>query len=210
MVRSQEIKVLVVDDHPVVVSGCKAMLEVGEQRVFGADNAKNGLKSFLKMKPDVVLLDITLPDVSGFELLRRILKADPGAHVIMFSMNTDPSVVVRAIELGAKGFLAKNGDPRELVAAVRIVAKGEAYISRTIATSVALDTANARAKPLSKLNKRELEIIRLLAKGRKIAEIAEALDISYKTVANTTSLLKKKMGARSHSDLIRLAVEINV
>jgi len=210
MARSQEIKVLVVDDHPVVVSGCKAMLEADDQHVVGADSAKSGLKTFLKMKPDVVLLDITLPDVSGFELLRRILKADPDAHVVMFSMNTDPTVVVRAIELGAKGYLAKNGDPRELSAAIKSVAKGEAYISPAIATSVAFDTANARARPLSKLNKRELEIIRLLAKGRKIAEIADALDISYKTVANTTSLLKKKMNARSHSDLIRLAIEINV
>lgn len=210
MARAEEIKVLVVDDHPVVVSGCRAMLEAGEKRVFGADSAKSGLKSFLKLKPDIVLLDITLPDVSGFELLRRILKADPDAHVIMFSMNTDPSVVLRSIELGAKGFLAKNGDPRELAAAVRSVANGESYISPAIATSVAFDTASARAKPLSRLNKRELEIVRLLARGRKIAEIADALDISYKTVANTTSLLKKKMNARSHSDLIRLAVEINV
>ena len=120
MVRSQNIKVLVVDDHAVVVSGCRAMLESDDQRVYGADDAKSGLKSYLKIKPDVVLLDINLPDLSGFELLRRILKADPDALVIMFSMNTDPSVAVRSIELGAKGFLAKNGDPRELAAVGRV------------------------------------------------------------------------------------------
>jgi DNA-binding NarL/FixJ family response regulator len=209
MLRHRDIKVLVVDDHPVVISGCAALLTEDTQ-VFGADNAKSGLKAFLRKKPDVVLLDVTLPDISGFELLRRILKADPNANVIMFSMNTDPSVAMRSIELGAKGFVAKNGNPRELTNAIRRVREGERYISPSIATAVALESATARAKPLSVMNRREIEVVRLLARGKKIAEIAEILDISYKTVANVTSLLKKKVGARSHADLIRLAIEMQV
>jgi DNA-binding NarL/FixJ family response regulator len=204
-------KVLIVDDHPVVLSGCRSLF-AGDStvRIEEAADAKSGHRAFVQKKPDVTVIDINLPDVSGFELMRRIRKDDPGAKVIMFSMNDDPAFVVRALEMGAQGYVSKSDDPRVLMRAVRKVAAGENFISPQLAEAVTFSAAAIKASPATQMSARELEILRLLARGEKIAEVADALDISYKTVANTTSLLKQKLGAKNHSDLIRIAVEMGL
>jgi DNA-binding NarL/FixJ family response regulator len=204
-------KVLIVDDHPVVLSGCRALF-VGDAsvRIEEAVDAKSGHRAFLQKKPDVTVIDINLPDLSGFELMRRIRKDDPDAKIIMFSMNNDPAFVVRAVDLGAQGYVSKADDPRVLVKAVRKVAAGDNFISPDLAEAVTFSGAAIKANPASQMTARELEILRLLGRGDKIVEVAEALDISYKTVANTTSLLKQKLGAKNHSDLIRVAVEMGL
>jgi DNA-binding NarL/FixJ family response regulator len=204
-------KVLIVDDHPVVVSGCRSLFASDPSvKINGAGDAKAGYYAFVQDKPDVVVIDIKLPDVSGFELMRQIRKEDPDARIIMFSMNDDPAFVVRAVEMGAQGYLSKSDDPRLFVKAVHKVAAGENYISPHLAEAVTFSAAAVKADPASRMTSRELEILMLLRRGDKIAEIADALGISYKTVANTTSLLKQKLGAKSHSDLIRIAVEMNL
>jgi DNA-binding NarL/FixJ family response regulator len=204
-------KVLIVDDHPVVLSGCRSLFAGDSSiRIEEAGDARSGHRAFSQKKPDVTVIDINLPDVSGFELMRRIRKDDPDAKVIMFSMNDDPAFVVRAIEMGAQGYVSKSDDPRVLMRAVRKVAAGENFISPQLAEAVAFSGAAIKASPATQMSARELEILRLLARGDKIAEVAEALDISYKTVANTTSLLKQKLGAKNHSDLIRIAVEMGL
>jgi DNA-binding NarL/FixJ family response regulator len=142
--------------------------------------------------------------------MRRIRKEDPEAKIIMFSMNDDPAFVVRAIELGAQGYVSKGDDPRMLVNAVRKVAAGVNFISPPLAEAVTFSGASMKANPVSQMTARELEILRLLGRGDKILEVADILEISYKTVANTTSLLKQKLGAKSHSDLIRIAVEMEL
>jgi DNA-binding NarL/FixJ family response regulator len=204
-------KVLIVDDHPVVLSGCRALF-VGDAtvKIEEAVDAKSGHRAFLQKKPDVTVIDINLPDLSGFELMRRIRKDDPEAKIIMFSMNNDPAFVVRAVDLGAQGYVSKADDPRVLVKAVRKVAAGDNFISPDLAEAVTFSGAAIKANPASQMTARELEILRLLGRGDKIVEVAEALDISYKTVANTTSLLKQKLGAKNHSDLIRIAVEMGL
>ena len=128
----------------------------------------------------------------------------------MFSMNDDPAFVVRAIELGAQGYLSKGDDPRLFVKAVRKVMAGEKFISPQLAEAVTFAGAAIKANPSAQMNPRELEILRLLGRGDKIVEVADALGISYKTVANTTSLLKQKLGAKNHSDLVRIAVEMEL
>ena len=204
-------KLLIVDDHPVIVSGCRSLFASDPSvSIEEAVDEKSGLRSFLSKRPDVTIIDINLPDLSGFELMRRIHKEDPEARIIMFSMNDDPAFVVRAIELGAHGYVSKGDDPRLLVKAVRKVAAGENFITPHLAQTVTFSGAAIRANPATTLTARELEILRLLGRGDKIVEIATALDISYKTVANTTSMLKQKLGARNHSDLIRLAVEMGL
>jgi len=204
-------RVLIVDDHPVVVSGCRSLFasDVSVQ-IEEAGDAKSGHEAFVTRKPDVTIIDINLPDVSGFELMRRIRKEDPDAKIIMFSMNDDPAFVVRAVEMGAQGYVAKGDDPRMLMKAVRKVASGDNFISPQLAEAVTFSGAAIKANPASQMNARELEILRLLGRGHKIVEVADALDISYKTVANTTSLLKQKLGAKNHSDLIRIAVEMGL
>jgi DNA-binding NarL/FixJ family response regulator len=156
------------------------------------------------------VIDIKLPDVSGFELMRRIRKDDPDAKIIMFSMNDDPTFVVRAIELGAQGYVSKGDDPRMLVKAVRKVAAGFNFVSPQLAEAVTFSAASIKANPASQMTAREMEVLRLLGRGDKIVEVADALEISYKTVANTTSLLKQKLDAKNHSDLVRIAVEMGL
>ena len=211
MQAARKTKVLIVDDHPVVVSGCRAVF-AGDRsiQIISAPNEREGMKAFRQSKPHVSIIDINLPGVSGYELLRKIRKEDPDAKVIMFSVNDDPAFVVRAVELGAKGFVCKGDDPRSLVEAVHEVAKGTSFISPQLAKSVTFSSAETRAHPAGHLNNRELEILRMLAKGRKIAEIADALDLSYKTIANTTTMLKQKLGAQAHADLVRIAVEFDI
>ncbi|WP_426527945.1 response regulator transcription factor [Bradyrhizobium sp. McL0615] len=200
-------KVLIVDDHPVVLSGCRSLFASDNTvKVEEATDAKSGHRAYLARKPDVTVIDIQLPDVSGFELMRRIRKDDPDARIIIFSMNDDPALVIRAIELGAQGYVSKGDDPRMLVKAVRKVAAGDNFISPQLAFS----GASIKANPASQMTARELEILRLLGRGDKIVEVANALEISYKTVANSTSLLKQKLGAKNHSDLIRIAVEMGL
>jgi DNA-binding NarL/FixJ family response regulator len=203
--------VLNVDDHPVVLSGCRSLFGADNSvKIDEASDAKAGHRAYVSKRPDVTVIDINLPDVSGFELMRRIRKDDPEAKIIMFSMNDDPAFVVRAVEMGAQGYVSKTDDPRVLVKAVRKVAAGDNFISPQLAEAVTLSGAAIKANPASLMSARELEILRLLGRGDKIVEVAEALGISYKTVANTTSLLKQKLGAKNHSDLIRIAVEMGL
>jgi DNA-binding NarL/FixJ family response regulator len=204
-------RILIVDDHPVVLSGCRALFASDSSiRIDDACDAKSGHRAFVQKKPDVTIIDINLPDVSGFELMRRIRKDDPEAKIIMFSMNDDPAFVVRAVEMGAQGYVSKGDDPRLFVKAVRKVAAGDHFITPQLAEAVTFSSAAIKANPVSQMTSRELEILRLLGRGDKIVEVADALEISYKTVANTTSLLKQKLGAKNHSDLIRIAVEMGL
>jgi DNA-binding NarL/FixJ family response regulator len=204
-------KVLIVDDHPVILSGCRSLFASDNTvQIEEATDAKSGHRAYLAMKPDVTVIDIKLPDVSGFELIRRIRKDDPEARIIIFTMNDDPALVVRAIEMGAQGYVSKGDDPRMLVKAVRKVAAGDNFISPHLAEAVTFSGASIKANRASQMTARELEILRLLGRGDKIVEVANALEISYKTVANTTSLLKRKLGAKNHSDLIRIAVDMEL
>src|SRR5258708_5373713 len=204
-------RVLIVDDHPVVLSGCRSLFASDNSvKIDEATDAKSGHRAYMAKRPDVTVIDIKLPDVSGFERMRSTSRDDRDAKTIMFSMNDDPACVVRAIEMGAEGYVSKGDDPRMLVKAVRKVAAGDNFISTQLAEAVTFSGASIKANPASQMTARELEILRLLGRGDKIVEVADALEISYKTVANTTSLLKQRLGAKNHSDLIRIAVEMGL
>jgi two-component system, NarL family, invasion response regulator UvrY len=201
-------RVLIVDDHPMVIAGCRGMLSgQSDIEVLEARDADAALEAHASAQPDVIILDINLPGLSGFELLRRMLKRKPDTKAIVFTMNDDPVFAARSIEHGAKGYLAKSEDPALFVKAVRMVAAGERYLSNQFAQKLAFFDQKHGANPLEGLNGRELEILRLLAEGKGMAEIAHIMRVSYKTVANSCSLLKRKLGARSRADLIRIAVE---
>jgi len=200
-------RVLIVDDHPIIVAGCSAMLagEAGVE-VFEARDAETGLAAYLEAKPDVAVVDIALPGASGFELTRRILRHDGAARIVIFSMNDDPIFAARAIEAGAKGYVTKNGDPFLLLRALQEVALGRIFLTPPIAGRRA-DEAKPLDNPLSRLSAREMEILRLLGKGLALAEIAHETGLSYKTIANSTALMKRKLNARTPMDLVRIAFE---
>jgi DNA-binding NarL/FixJ family response regulator len=201
-------QVLIVDDHPIIVAGCSAMLAgEGDIEVAAARDAETGLAAFLAQKPDVTVVDIAMPGLSGIELTRRILECDPEARIVVFSMNDDPIFAARAIEAGAKGYVTKNDDPYLLLKAVREVAEGGVFLMPKIANQLAFEKSGAAVSPLSALTARELEILRLLGAGLGMAEIAEATQVSYKTIANSCSIMKRKLGARTPMELMKIALE---
>jgi DNA-binding NarL/FixJ family response regulator len=208
-------RVLIVDDHPIVASGCRALLAGqgdirGEIVLMDAPDAESGERVFTAEHPDVCVIDINLPTVSGFELARRILARDPSARIIMFSMNDDPIFAARAIEIGAKGYVSKSGDPNDLVEAIRQVGKGDTYLPTAMARSIAFAGPAFAQNPLSKLSAKEMEILRLLSAGKSLSEIAWLVHSSYKTVANTSSIMRQKLGVRTSAELVRLAIESGV
>jgi two-component system, NarL family, invasion response regulator UvrY len=201
-------RVLIVDDHPIVASGCRALFaDDAGIAILEAADAESGERVFVAEQPDVCIVDINLPTVSGFELARRILALDASARIIMFSMNDDPVFAARAIEIGAKGYVSKSGDPHDLVEAIREVGNGGVYLSAAIARSVAFAGPAFAQSPLSKLTSREIEILRLLSAGKSLSEIAWLVHSSYKTIANTSSIIRQKLGLRSASELVRFAIE---
>ena len=204
-------RVLIVDDHPIVASGCRAVLaDDPDIALLEAPDAESGERVFLAEHPDICVIDINLPTVSGFELARRILARDEHARIIMFSMNDDPIFAARAIEVGAKGYLSKSGDPCDLIEAIRQVGKGGTYLPREMAQSIAFAGPAFAQSPLSRLTSREMEVLRLLSTGKSLSEIAWLVHASYKTVANTSSIMRQKLGVRTSAELVRLAIEHGV
>jgi DNA-binding NarL/FixJ family response regulator len=204
-------RILVADDHPIVASGCRTVLaDEPDIVLLEAPDAESAERVFTAERPDICLIDINLPTVSGFELARRILAQDAQARIIMFSMNDDPVYVSRAIEVGAKGFVSKTGDPQDLVDALQEVAKGGVYLPPALAQSMAFAGPKVARNPLSKLNSREMEILRLLGAGKSLSEIAWMVHAPYKTVANTSAIIRQKLGVRTAAELVRLAIESGV
>jgi DNA-binding NarL/FixJ family response regulator len=201
-------RILIVDDHPIVASGCRALLSgTPDIGIVEAADAESGEAAFVSERPDICILDINLPGVSGFELARRILARDAAARIIMFSMNDDPLFAARAIETGAKGYVSKSGDPADLVEAIRKVGEGGVFLPAAIAQSIAFAGAGLADNRLAKLTQREIEILRLLGAGKSLSEIAWLVHASYKTIANTSSMMRQKLGLRSSSELVRFAIE---
>jgi len=204
-------RVLIVDDHRIVASGCRALFgDDPEIVILEASDAESGERVFVDERPDICVLDINLPTVSGFELARRILARDGAARIIIFSMNDDPIFAARAIEVGAKGYVSKTGDPCDLMEAVREVGKGGTYLPPALARSIAFAGPAFAKSPLSKLTSREMEILRLLSAGKNLSEIAWLVHASYKTVANTSSIMRQKLGVRTSAELVRLAIKSGV
>ena len=210
-VHKRPTKVLIVDAHPLVLPGYRSLFaDDRDLQIVGAADACSGYIAFVQEKAEIVVVNIALPDVSGFDLIRRIRRENPDIGIIVFSMDQDPALVVRAVEMGAQGYLSKSDDPSHFAQAIRNVRAGENYISPNLATTLTFYPGNVQNSRESKLTKREFEVLVLLRRGDTIAEIAKDLALSYKTVANATSLVRKKLGAKSHSDLIRIAVEMKL
>ena len=201
-------KALLIDDHSIVRAGLRRVLAaLPEFGILEAANGRDALALVRAERPDLVVLDLNLPGVGGFELLKRIVAEHPAARVLVFSMQTEALFASRALLAGARGYMSKNASPAELLTAIRRVAQGGRYIEAEIAQELALQTAG-RSQPWQQLTERDIEIVRLLGAGRTLAEIADTLGLGYKTVANTCSQIKSKLGVGRTADLIRLSSEI--
>ena len=153
----------------------------------------------------LIVLDLNLPDLGGLELLGRLRQLSP-APILVLSMHAEPLYVTRALDAGASGYLTKNAAPEEIVIAVRKIIGGARYVESELAQQMTLQAASSDFD-LGRLADRDLEIMRLLAQGRSLAQIADALGLGYKTIANTCTQIKAKLGVARTADLVRLAVQ---
>ncbi|MBN8911388.1 MAG: response regulator transcription factor [Rhizobiales bacterium] len=198
-------KILVVDDHAVVREGVRRLLAtISGAEVHEAATSQDALALSRSLNPDVVVLDISLDGSSGLELLRRLKSENAAQRVVMFSMHSEPGYAMRALKAGAAGYVSKSADAGELVTAVKKVAAGDRYLDRSVANDLVFSASTD--DPLRKLSNREVEILRLLGEGKSLGEIASTFGVAYKTIANTCSRLKEKLGVERTADLIRLSV----
>jgi len=199
---------LVIDDHPIVLEGCRrVLLEVGFDEVLEAATPLDGFRLYRRAKPGLVIVDLAIrgSGLAGLSFIRRMRLNDERTPILVFSMHSDPVIARRALKAGATGFLAKDTGPKALLEAVEKVRRNQPYIAHDMAVQVALLGSRGRAERAD-LTSRELQTLSLLGEGRSYTQIADALGVSYKTVANTCSNLKDKLNAGSLQDLVRLAV----
>jgi two-component system, NarL family, invasion response regulator UvrY len=201
------IRVMLVDDHAIVRAGFRRLLE--QQADFSvvaeASDAEKAYSLYLDHLPDVVVMDLSMPGVSGLDSIRRILMREPAAKVLVFSMHEDAALAERAIQLGARGYITKSSPPEALAAAVRDVVAGKLALSADVAQALAVLKVTGVSNRLDVLSAREFEIFRLIAAGKSISSIAALLSLSGKTVANYHSLVKQKLGVATDVELVLLA-----
>ncbi|HYA20754.1 MAG TPA: response regulator transcription factor [Burkholderiales bacterium] len=207
MPDSKQLRVLLVDDHAVVREGYKRLLEWEKSiSVIGeADGGQDAYRLFSERRPDVVVMDISLPGMSGIEVMRRMLMRAPDAKVLIFSMHEDEVFASQALQAGARGYLTKSSAPEVLVRAVQAVAQDQLYIDRKVMERLARRRQGGE-NALQRLSAREFEVFRLLAIGQTIAQISETLNLSWKTVANYQSILRQKLGVQSAVQMAWLAI----
>lgn len=204
------IRILVADDHAVVRQGLKQI--VGDTSdIVVADEASSGqevLDKVLANDYDLVLLDITMPDRSGLDVLKELKKRGSGLHVLVLSIHSEDQYAVRVLKAGASGYLTKESAPEELITAIRKVAGGGRYISPAFAEKLVFDLGTGATKPLHQtLSDREYQIMCKIASGKSVKEIAEELFLSTKTVHTYRSRILQKIKLKNNMELTRYAID---
>jgi DNA-binding NarL/FixJ family response regulator len=208
-VSERAIRVLIVDDHAVVRSGIRLLLsqEADIEPVGEAGTGREAIFEARSLKPDVVLMDLVMPDQSGLEALPTLLHENPETKVLLLSMQDDPRYVREAFAAGASGYVLKEAADAEVVAAVREVARGGRYVNPELgARLVAADAAASKRAEQDPLSDREREVLRLLALGHTNQEIAKKLFISVRTAETHRAHIMQKLGLQSRAELVRHAL----
>ena len=202
--------IVLVDDHAVVRAGVRRLLEqeplfevIGE-----AENGEKAYQIFGELKPDVMVMDLSMPGMGGLEAIRRILMRYEKAKILVLSMHEDLSFSNQALKLGTKGYLIKNALADDLVKSIETVSNGDVFLSAEIAKKMAIQSISGDKDPIHELSAREFEIFRLLAEGLDIDVIASTLNISSKTVSNYQTMIKQKLDINSPVELIRYAIKV--
>jgi len=206
---NRKINVLLVDDHAVVRTGYKTYLGLSERigEIYEADRGETACQLYSKQTPDVVVMDLSMPGLGGFESIRRLLSRHPQCRILVFSIHNELVYVTRAIKAGAKGYITKNNEPDTLVTAVCTIAEGGTYVDPDIAQQLAINMAvdQDEETKIKALSPREFDIFCLLANGLTSREAAEKLCLSYKTVCNHATAIKDKLGVKNMAELTLLA-----
>ena len=209
---SKKVTIVLVDDHAVVRAGVRRLLE--QEALFEvigeAESGEKAYQIFGELKPDVMVMDLSMPGMGGLEAIRRILMRHERARILVLTMHEDLSFANQALKLGAKGYLIKNTLGDDLVKSIQTVSRGEVFLSDEIAKKMAMQSISGEQDPIHELSAREFEIFRLLAEGLEIDAIAKTLNISSKTVSNYQTMIKQKLNLNTPVELIRYAIKAGV
>jgi two-component system, NarL family, invasion response regulator UvrY len=209
---NEPIRVLLVDDHAVVRAGYHHFLEKhADIRVVAeAEDGEQGYREYCEHRPDVSIVDLTLPGAGGLELIRRIYTRDADVAVLVFTMHEDALFALRALDAGAKGYVTKSNPPSVLIDAVMQVARKKIFLSPDITEQIALRRVTREQDPFSALSSREFEIFRMITEGESITDISTALCLSQKSIANYQTQIKQKLNVTSIAGLVHIAIKHGV
>jgi two-component system invasion response regulator UvrY len=202
------IKVMLVDDHAVVRMGFKLLLAACDDiEVVGeADSGETAYVRYAELKPDVVVMDLSMPGMGGIEAVRRLTARDKGVRILALSAHEDTAHPKRVLKAGATGYLSKRGAPEALIEAVRMVASGRMYLDAEIAQKLAMQDVTGAQNPVEALSEREFEVFIHLARGQSVNQIAETLHLSTSTVGTHLYNVKQKLGASNQAELTLIAL----
>jgi two-component system, NarL family, invasion response regulator UvrY len=203
-----QINVMLVDDHAVVRMGFKMLLETASdiKVIAEAENGEAAIKSYMEYKPDVVVMDITMPGIGGMEAIERILAKESNAKILVLSAHEDSVHPKRVLNAGAMGYLTKRSAAEELIKAIRTVAGGKKYIEASVAQQMAIQQLSGEQNPVDVLSEREFEVFMSLAKGKTTNEIAETLFLSPRTVGTHLYNIKQKLNANNSAEIALIAM----
>jgi len=203
-----QINVMLVDDHAVVRMGFKMLLETSDDiRVIAeAENGEEAIKFYMEHKPDVIVMDITMPGMGGMEAIERILNKESSAKILVLSAHEDSVHPKRVLNAGAMGYVTKRSAAEELIKAIRAVASGKKYIEASVAQQMAIQQLSGDQNPVDVLSEREFEVFMSLAKGKTTNEIAETLFLSPRTVGTHLYNIKQKLNANNSAEIALIAM----
>lgn len=207
------IRVFIADDHAIVRAGLKQILaEERDIAVTGeAETGLEAIKLFRKSRCNVLLLDISLPDRNGIDVLKQLKDDKPDLAVLMLSMHREDQYAIRALKAGAAGYLTKQSAPRELVNAIRQVAEGQRYVSPQLAQALAAQVGDGFERPVhDTLSDREYQTLTMIASGKTVSEIAQDLSLSVKTISEYRARLLAKMKLKTSAELTHYAIRNNL
>ncbi|MDB2704965.1 response regulator transcription factor [Pseudomonadota bacterium] len=206
------INIMLVDDHAIVREGYRSLLQKQDHMTIIAE-ASDGAEAYLRYKqhhPDITIMDISMQGQGGLEAISRIKQVDAQAKIIVFSMHQNPSFALQATRAGALGYVTKSSDPEVLIRAIYDVQQNKYTLSADIAKALAIEKLGSDNAALDQLTVREFEILRMIVDAIPTHKIADILNISPKTVANTHYIIKKKLDVNSDIELIHLAIKMNI
>ncbi|HEX2966972.1 MAG TPA: response regulator transcription factor [Syntrophorhabdaceae bacterium] len=207
------IRVIITDDHPVVLKGLKEIISEGfsDATITVSSKGYDLLNMITKNDYDLVLLDISLPDINGLDVLKEIKKKKQKLPVLILSMYPEENYAVRALKAGAWGYLTKGSAPDELLQAVRKILSGKKYISPALAEKMMFDFESDTEKPAhERLSDRELQVLSMIGRGKAVKQIADELHLSTNTVRTFRSRILEKMGVKGTNELIHYAIAHNL
>jgi two-component system response regulator NreC len=214
MSKPGKIRVLIADDHAILRSGLRMLIDAqADMTVVGeAQTGIEAVQAAQATKPDVVILDITMPEGGGLRVISQLLKENPWSHILLLTMHEEPAYLRTAIAAGASGYVLKKSVDANLLSAIRAVSKGRKYVDPELATGLleqALPGTDSTA-PSEVLSERERQVLKLVAEGFSSREIAEQILISNKTVETYRGRFAEKLGLKSRADIVRYALDIGI